>query len=97
MNYSAAALVLLVAYMWHTGSLMREMHYIKQLLVTMYDMMDVNFKSVIATMESARNETAFLFERLQNNTNHIITLVVQNSKKIDALNDKVNVILNKLK
>lgn len=95
MNYSAVALILLVAYMWHAGSLMREIYTIKQLLMTIYEMIENKFHSLGEELTSFRNQSTAIFQQLQNNTKYTIDLVVNNSRKLDILNTKIDVILNR--
>ncbi|AHH82697.1 GP16 [Buzura suppressaria nucleopolyhedrovirus] len=95
MNYSAVALILLVAYMWHAGSLMREIYAIKELLVAIYEMIENKFYSLSEDLASFKNQSVVMLELLHNNTRHTIDLVVNNSQKLDMVNTKIDVILNR--
>ncbi|UJZ88979.1 gp16 [Erannis ankeraria nucleopolyhedrovirus] len=95
MNYSMVALVLLVGYMIHSGSLMNEIQAIKQLLVVTYEMIESKFANLTNDLFLIKNETMMLFEHLQNSSKHSIELILNNSNKIDVINNKIDVILNR--
>ncbi|ADB84451.1 Gp16 [Apocheima cinerarium nucleopolyhedrovirus] len=95
MNYSTVALVLLVGYMIHSGSLMNEIQAIKQLLVITYEMIESKFANLTNDLFLIKNETMMLFEHLQNSSKHSIKLILNNSNKIDVINNKIDVILNR--
>ncbi|ABI35782.1 Gp16 [Ectropis obliqua nucleopolyhedrovirus] len=94
MNYSAICLVIFAAYMWQTGSLSHEIRAVKHLLVVMYDMIESKFSNLHNEISFLKNGTFRLFEQLQNSTKHSIKLIMNNSNKIDVLNNKIDVILH---
>ncbi|QHB21807.1 gp16 [Artaxa digramma nucleopolyhedrovirus] len=95
MNYSAALLILFTVYMWHAGSLAHEIATIKKLLLAVYDAMLVKFDSLATQLYDFQNVTAQMLNALQNSTAHTINLVIENGKKIDVINKKIDYIINR--
>lgn len=93
MNYSLTALILLLAYMWHSGTLLQEVAIIKRLLVATYEIVQVKFDTIINDLHQAQRDIIKYVDNVHNTTLSTFSLVVDNSKKIDVLNDKIDIIL----
>ncbi|AKN80607.1 GP16 [Perigonia lusca single nucleopolyhedrovirus] len=93
MNYSAVALILLLAYMWQSGSLLHEIETVKRLLVLVYEMIEFKFNVIFDELTSIRNETIFYLDRLQNTTKQTLELVYNNGRNIDKINTKIDTLL----
>ncbi|AXS67769.1 gp16 [Cryptophlebia peltastica nucleopolyhedrovirus] len=94
MNYSCVALVLLLAYLWHAGSLMEEINAIKELLSDTYEMIETKFYTMTREIKHMRNETMFFLNQIHNTTMETIQLVTNNSKKIDEMNTKIDTLIS---
>ncbi|ACO53588.1 gp16 [Euproctis pseudoconspersa nucleopolyhedrovirus] len=95
MNYSAALLVAVVVYLWYADSLVQEIATIKRLLVAVYDVMLVKFDSIATQLHDFQNATTQMLNSLHNSTAHTINLVIENGKKIDVINKKIDYIINR--
>jgi hypothetical protein len=93
MNYSAVALVILAAYLWHANSLHNEIGIIKKLLVVIYDTIELKLSAVSQEMSTFHGTVMQSISRLQNMTKHSIDLVLVNSAKIDVINNKIDTLL----
>nr|ANS71018.1 glycoprotein 16 [Lymantria dispar multiple nucleopolyhedrovirus] len=93
MNYSTVILILAVAYVWHAGSLAREIVEIKRLLVAVYERLVSSFDGLTDQLDAMRNETVSYWHSLNEKSQRLIELVAQNGQKIDTLNCKVDAIL----
>ncbi|AAY84064.1 GP16 [Chrysodeixis chalcites nucleopolyhedrovirus] len=95
MNYSALALVLLLAYLWQTGSIAYELAAIKKLLTFIYRAIEDRFDSIVYDMAKFRNDTMSYLNRIQNTTKFTYDLVMTNGNKIDMINQKIDTIINR--
>ncbi|AGR56869.1 gp16 [Hemileuca sp. nucleopolyhedrovirus] len=95
MNYSAIVLIMLVVYLWHAGSLVREISFIKSLLIETYDMIECKFGLLTGEFLSFKNETIRLLEHLHDKTRYTIDVVLNNSRKIDTINKKIDFMIDR--
>ncbi|ACF05390.1 GP16 [Adoxophyes orana nucleopolyhedrovirus] len=95
MNYSTLALLLLMAYLWHSNSLMKEINYIKEILNALYKIVESKLYTLLDEVEAMRNETLLYLVQLHNITLYTMSVVKNNSLKIDSLHDKLDRLLIK--
>ncbi|AAZ38176.1 GP16 [Agrotis segetum nucleopolyhedrovirus A] len=93
MNYSALALVLLAAYLWHANSLQNEMTMIKKLLVVIYESIQARFEDISTNLAQYHETVLNNLSKLHNMTKHSVDLILVNSKKIDVINNKIDTLL----
>lgn len=95
MNYSCVALVLLVAYLWHAGSLTQELSAVKRLLLATYETIESGFSSFTDEMEQWKSESLRFLKTVHGNTHQLLDLILNNSRKIDGINSKIDTIINR--
>ncbi|ACI28716.1 GP16 [Agrotis ipsilon multiple nucleopolyhedrovirus] len=93
MNYSAVALVLLAAYLWHANSLHNELNVIKKLLVVIFENAQARFDAITANLAEYHESVLTSLAKLHNMTKYSVDLVLVNSKKIDVINNKIDSLL----
>lgn len=94
MNYSTVALVLLMGYMWHANSMSQEIAIIKRLSISIYELLQERFEIIVVDLNALREQSNEFFNLLHNETSHIINMVTNNSKKIDTIDNKIDLILH---
>ncbi|AJD80816.1 16 kDa glycoprotein [Pseudoplusia includens SNPV IE] len=95
MNYYAVTLVLLLAYLWHAGSISHELAAIKKMLTFIYEAIEDRFDAIVYDMAKFRNDTMTYLIRIQNTTKITYNLVMANGNKIDVINQKIDTIINR--
>lgn len=90
MNLSAIMLCMLVVYLWHAGSLTHEVKVIKQILIAVYEAVEHKTDQIANDLFAFKEELTMLIGRLHNDT---ISLIMNNTNKIDMINDKIDVLL----
>lgn len=93
MNYSAIAVVALLAYMWHTNGLNNEISTIKKLLVVIYESVQAKFDSISNDLVQYHTTVLTSLSKLHNMTKHSVDLILVNSRKIDVINNKIDALL----
>nr|ANW09684.1 ac130 [Malacosoma sp. alphabaculovirus]ANW12335.1 ac130 [Malacosoma sp. alphabaculovirus] len=92
MNLSAIMLCMLVVYLWHTGSLTHEVKAIKQILMAVYEAVERKTAQITNDMFAFKEELMLLVNKLHNDT---VSLILNNTNKIDMINDKIDVLLTR--
>ncbi|AUF81648.1 ac130 [Malacosoma neustria nucleopolyhedrovirus] len=92
MNLSAIMLCILVVYMWHAGSLTHEVKVIKRILIAVYETLEQKTAQLTEDMFAFKNELMLMVNKLHNDT---VALIMNNTKKIDMINDKIDVLLTR--
>ncbi|AIZ48569.1 gp16 [Agrotis segetum nucleopolyhedrovirus B] len=93
MNYSAVALVLLAAYLWHANSLHNEFNVIKKLLVVIFESVQARFDTITMNLAEYHESVLTSLSKLHNMTKYSVDLVLVNSKKIDVINNKIDILI----
>ncbi|QEI03499.1 GP16 [Spodoptera cosmioides nucleopolyhedrovirus] len=93
MNYYAATLVLLTAYMWYANSMSNEIAIVKKLLLIIYETIQTNFENLTNVMTHYHDSVMLNLSKLHNMTKHSVDLILINSKKIDVINSKIDTLL----
>jgi hypothetical protein len=81
---------MLVVYLWHAGSLTHEVKVIKQILIAVYEAVEHKTDQIANDLFAFKEELTMLIGRLHNDT---ISLIMNNTNKIDMINDKIDVLL----
>ncbi|AOT85494.1 gp16 [Cyclophragma undans nucleopolyhedrovirus] len=90
MNFWAVFSVTLVVYLMYFGYFSNEMQQIKSISIVTYESLESKLESIIDKIDPAIT----MFANLHNGTVKIWDAILNNGKKIDNLDEKVNMLFS---